>query len=259
MSGLETIVSKQVPEKKEINWPFIVLAVFITAVIVSGLILILTAPRNNFESFGNTSGTRLEDILNWGTINSNNGYKIINRIPNVKRYDLNSNENQYKLNNDLYQYLMLVKIENPSPSTSMAYIVPMNVAGKEASPNQFITNDRMLRNEKGYPSFALDNNNLFPAPNGVGKFSYFYIENPRSFTERVDIPLGVSSTPSPAVKYSPWYCDTTSNNRLFGNLVVPDGYGVAGRQVRNKTSSERTCGTSANRPNTRIRLIYHKK
>lgn len=252
-------MSGQVLEKKEIDWPLIVLAVFITAVIVGGLTLILTAPRNNFENFGNTTGTRLEDILNWGTINSNKGYKIVNRIPNVKRYDLNSNENQYKLNNDLYQYLLLVKIENPSPSTSFAYIVPMNVAGKEVSRNQFITDDRMLRNEKGYPSFALDNNNLFPAPNGVGKFSYFYIENFRSFTERVDIPLGVSSTPSPAVKYSPWFCDSRNNNRLYGTTRVPDGYGVAGSQVRNKSIFERTCGSDANRPNTRRRLIYHKK
>lgn len=256
-------MSGQVPEKKKIDWGFwgtIVLSIIVVSLFVGGLVWILTTPRNDFENFGNTAGTRLEDILNWGTINSNKGYKIVNRIPNIKRYDLNSSENQYKLHNDLYQYLLLVKTENPSPSTTMSYIVPMNVAGKEVSPNQFITTDRMMRNEKEYPSFRLDDNTvLFSAPNGTGKFSYFYNDNPRSFTERVDIPLGVSSTPSPDTKYSPWFCDTRNNNRLYGTTRVPAGYILAGSEVRNRRFFERACGSDANRPNTRRRLIYHKK
>ena len=247
-------MSEQSSNKKEINGPMFVLAVFITAVIVSVIILILTAPRSDFENFGNTAGTRLEDILKFGSLGTNVGQYIVYRKVNVRKMVSPRNNNDYYAQNPEYQMIGLSKTNKETIDT--LYIIPMNVSGKQGNDDYIVP----LIDREGFQRFNLTGTypqSIVRARSSTNQLDYFLI--PSGQHEKLNVKIPPLTSPSPDTKYSPWYCDTTSNNRLYGTTRVPDGYGVAGRQVRNKTSSERTCGTSANRPNTRIRLIYHKK
>jgi len=234
--------------------------IFLVLCVIALIIIAVVAVVNALsESFGNTSGTTQDDILNWGTINSNNGYKIATRIPNIKRYSLTS-VNTYELHDGLYQSLLLTKIENPHPTTSITYLVPMNVAGQDVASNQFITSDSLGRRETKYPSFNLsDNDVLFPAPDGKGKFSYFSVEDYRKKIEIVDIPLGHGG--SPAKTYSPWFCDNPTNNLRYGSTDIPKGYTFAGLESKKASfiQSATPCGSDTYRPNFRRRAIYLKK
>jgi len=233
--------------------------IFLVLCVIALIIIAVVAVVNALsESFGNTSGTTREDILNWGTINSNNGYKIATRIPNVKRYSL-TGFNTYELHDGLYQSLLLTKIENPHPTTSITYLVPMNVARKDVASNQFITFDSLGRRETKYPAFNLSNNDvLFPAPDGRGKFSYFSVEDYRKKIEVVNIPLGETS---PMKTYSPWFCDNPSNNLRYGRTKIPKGYMFAGLESRKASfiQSATPCGSDTYRPNFRRRAIYLKR
>lgn len=255
MSGLETIVSRQVPEKKEIDWAFIVLAVFITAVIVGGLILILTAPRNNFENFGNTAGTTRDDVLKWIGLYNSPDYKLKSRTSNVIRLNHDTDKNIYSsVYGGAFQLLVFETNKGAPYEKELHYIVPLNVKGSDKSSLNYMMTPFANRNRNNPVAFDIpDDKSIVPASNAKGQTHYFYI-NFRNNTTNYKVEF-----PSIPVKYSPWFCDTRDNNKLYGTTRVPDGYGVAGSQVRNKSIFERTCGTSANRPNTRRRLIYHKK
>jgi len=256
--------------------PWTTIIIFIGVIIVGLVIYELggfTSP-SSIDHFDTNVPANLKDALNWSTINSNKGYKIILRIPNIKILNHNDYNNHYSLQNDLYQAFVLDSIKNPHPMIAFSktlyalsgfvYIVPMDVARYDVSAHQFITTDTFSKNNPKYPFFSISNNiALRPAPNGTGRVSYFLIDASPSNLEVLDIPLGLDPPVlNHPTKLSAWSCglktiDLRMNPPAGYRFVKFDNNIVAGKTPTTPATLTPCAGDNGSyRP--RFRATYQK-